>query len=300
MKKLFLFGLLAFTAVLVNAETPTVASAGIRLYYCTPDATTTEYYIGANETYHWEEYTLTKADIGRTDIKHTYVNKAGCDSVVTLNLKKLLGFSVGTSTKVSFSPGNLQFLANDGTGNLTHEVRNNQVNNKGKFRFAEHQWDIIGNTSTNASPSNSATSWIDLFAYATDGRYNNAWATSNSYNINISNANGDWGYSNSIENGSKVDQYGTWRTLKNTEWEYLLQTRVAATSLFGFGSINGVTGMIILPDDGDWVLPSGFSFTPGTMAYTANTYYTTGDNLTTSNDWTKMEANGAIFLPQRY
>ena len=50
--------------------------------------------------------------------------------------------------------------------------------------------------------------------------------------------------------------------------------------------MNGVNGMIILPDV--WTLPAGLSFTPGNSAWT---------NVYTTAQWEQMEANGAVFLP---
>ena len=50
--------------------------------------------------------------------------------------------------------------------------------------------------------------------------------------------------------------------------------------------MNGVNGMILLPDD--WTLPEGLSFTSGNSSW-ANVY-----NV---EQWAQMEANGAVFLP---
>ena len=75
------------------------------------------------------------------------------------------------------------------------------------------------------------------------------------------------------------------------EWEYLLNTRPGASSKLGSGNINGVGGLIILPDN--WTLPSECSFTSGNASshndWTRNSY--------TLSQWAQMETAGAVFLP---
>ena len=51
--------------------------------------------------------------------------------------------------------------------------------------------------------------------------------------------------------------------------------------------MNGVNGLILLPDN--WTLPTGVTFTYGEGSWSQNTY--------SASDWSKMEANGAVFLP---
>lgn len=86
-----------------------------------------------------------------------------------------------------------------------------------------------------------------------------------------------------INGGNAANQ---WRTLTHDEWAYLFNTRDGAASKYGHGSVDGVNGMIILPDN--WTLPDGCSFTPGNSDWT-NSYTTT--------EWAAMEAAGAVFLP---
>jgi len=53
--------------------------------------------------------------------------------------------------------------------------------------------------------------------------------------------------------------------------------------------VNGVKGLILLPDD--WMLPDGITFTSGLENNNfRNCKYT-------AEEWTKMEENGAVFLP---
>ena len=96
----------------------------------------------------------------------------------------------------------------------------------------------------------------------------------------------DWG-SNPISNGGNT--VNQWRTLTIAEWNYLLNTRTDASSKRGTGNINGVGGLIILPDS--LTLPSECSFTSGF------TTYDWAHNSYTLAQWAQMEAAGAVFLP---
>ena len=189
-------------------------------------------------------------------------------------------FSVSSSKKVYFSQGNLQFRASDG-----------------KWRFAEHQYDYTGESNSNISSTYS--NYIDLFGWGTSGwnsgnTYYHPWDTNHSdgslygppggNNLTGSYANADWGVRNAISNGG--GQAGQWRTLTKDEWVYVFRGRSNASSKYGHGKVNGVCGMILLPDS--WMLPSGLSFTAGSSHW-VNSY--------TADQWAQMETNGAVFLP---
>ena len=192
-------------------------------------------------------------------------------------------FSVSADKKVYFSQGNLQYQASTGT-----------------WRFAEHQYDIIGDDNANISSTNSG--WIDLFGWGTSGWNSGAnayqpYSTSTifsdyypggSYSNDLtgSYANADWGVYNKISNGG--NSAGMWRTLTQSEWSYLINSRANASSKNGVATVNDVTGLILLPDN--WTLPDGLTFTSGANGdYAQNTY--------SASEWSKMEANGAVFLP---
>ena len=182
-------------------------------------------------------------------------------------------FSVSADKKVYFSQGNLQYQASTST-----------------WRFAEHQFDMIGDD--NAKISESYEGWIDLFGWGTSG-YNskNPYMTSTSYgdygdgSNDIAGTNYDWGVYNKISNGGNAA--GMWRTLTNSEWNYVISNRTDARYLRGTAIVNGVNGLILLPDN--WTLPTGVTFTYGEDGWSQNTY--------SASDWSKMEANGAVFLP---
>jgi len=193
-------------------------------------------------------------------------------------------FSVSETRQVFFSQGNLQYQASTGT-----------------WRFAEHQYDYIGSANSNIRSNYSG--WIDLFGWGTSGWNSGAicyqpWSTSttNSYyypggayihGLTGSYAEADWAYHNAISNGGNAAHL--WRTLTSAEWDYLFHIRPNASAKYGTGNINGVPGLIILPDS--WTLPSECTFNagfPSSHNWTLNSY-----NFA---QWAAMEAAGAVFL----
>lgn len=172
-------------------------------------------------------------------------------------------FSVSATKQVMFSPGNLQYQASTGT-----------------WRFAENQWDYVGDA--NANISNTYNGWIDLFGWGTGNAPTKISTSFSDYSNFI-----DWGM-NVIYDDDVEYESGTWYTMSTNEWDYLFNTRDNASSLWGQGTVCGVSGVIILPDD--WVKPSGISFYSGASdGYSDNTY--------TATQWSKMQGNGAVFLP---
>lgn len=180
---------------------------------------------------------------------------------------KSVGFSISSEKRILFSPGNLQYRP------VTHE-----------WRFAEYQYDYVGNK--NLPVSESSYNWIDLFGWGTGL---NPTFTSNQwkeYNTFI-----DWGVV-SI-NGDPQD---TWRTLTAEEWEYLILKRPHAAALLGVAQVNGINGLILLPDY--WERPKDIVFTSG-MNWNYSGYdggYADYQSFT-FEQWTSLELSGAVFLP---
>jgi uncharacterized protein (TIGR02145 family) len=84
----------------------------------------------------------------------------------------------------------------------------------------------------------------------------------------------------------------------------LFYLRDKADELFGFGSVNGINGTIILPDD--WTLPTGAIFNKAkdnNLVWQSGGYYynSNGNNFShntyTAEQWKTMEEAGAVFLP---
>ena len=205
-------------------------------------------------------------------------------------------FTVNASGgKVSFSMGSLQYQANS-TGATSAPYT-------GVWRFAGHQYDNIG--ADNKNISESYTGWIDLFGWGTSGYAHRTsdyqpWshtktnATFTSYNSLTKNLydeddKADWGY-NAISNGGNTENSG-WRTPKNDEWGYLFNTRTTTSGIrYAKATVNGVTGVILLPDDWDE------SYYVLNKTNTANALWSS--NVITLSDWgSKLEYHGAVFFP---
>ena len=217
-------------------------------------------------------------------------------------------FTVASGKVVYFSQGNLQYNA---TGSSATAASGANVG--GTWRFAEHQFDFIGEDNKNVAQTYGG--WIDLFGWGTSGYNHNGksyqpWSTSttdsqyyaygsSSNNLYNSDGTADWG-ANAISNGGG----SSWRTLTDGggfggEWYYLFISRPNAASLYGMGKVGSCTpGLIILPDDWSWtgdVAEFGPSVTeesrrwkPGKTAWL---------NVYSYSEWSQMEAAGAVFLP---
>ena len=178
----------------------------------------------------------------------------------------------GSGDKVQFSRGNLQAVcaSSDADGSTLETWT---------WQFASNQNEFVGNAAANNAingiGSVSTAGIVDLFSWSTGTTY---------YGIYDFN-------SNDLFSGDFVDWGGNigsgWRTLTQAEWNYLFSGRTNASNLFGHGCIDGVNGMIILPDT--WTLPDGLGFSAGKNYYSTNSY--------TTAQWSQMESAGAVFLP---
>ena len=244
--------------------------------------------LSANTTYYVRAYATNSVGTAYgNEVSFTTLSVGGFDENGASNAV----FTVASGHAVHFSRGNLQYQASTNT-----------------WRFAEHQYDIVGSANSNISSSYSG--WIDLFGWGTSGWNSGAvcyqpWATSTSYsdyrpggsyanNLTGAYANADWGVYNAISNGG--NQVGMWRTLTKDEWSYLLNSRAASTvggtanARYAKAKVNGTCGVIIFPNT--FTLPTGMTVTNvnnSSGAYTSNTY--------TSSQWGQLEAAGCIFLP---
>ena len=190
---------------------------------------------------------------------------AGCEPIPP----EVIGvFSVSATKQVTFSPGNLQ----------CHPANN-------EWRFAQSQLDYIGEANNNISSTYNG--WIDLFGWSTGATY--FGVSTSTDKADYSGPFVDWG-TNTIGN----DAPNTWRTLTYDEWNYLLNNRNNASSLRGVAQVNGVNGLIFLPDN--WTCPAGVTFKSGFHSdFTAETY---GQyQAFTADQWSKLEKSGAVFLP---
>ena len=191
-------------------------------------------------------------------------------------------FSVSSTKQVTFSKGNLQYTQSTNT-----------------WSFAENQWDYIGTDNVTGGSVSSDPTYgdskegtaladkVDLFGWSTSTT--NFGVSTSEYSSDYSGSFVDWGR-NKIGN----DAPNTWRTLTNDEWEYLLNNRPNASSLKGVAQVNGVNGLIFLPDS--WTCPSGVTFKSGFHNNSGVDYYAAYQTFTTEQ-WSKLESAGAVFLP---
>ena len=200
----------------------------------------------------------------------------------TLYLYNIGLFSVSVDKQVVFSPGNLQY-----------HPKNNE------WSFAENQYDYIGTDnvtggSMSSNPTHGDSRYgdaladkVDLFGWSTSTT--NFGVSTSTDNNDYSGSFVDWG-TNQIGN----DAPNTWRTLTSEEWSYLRYNRTNADDLVGVAQVNGVNGLIFLPDT--WVCPEGVTFKSGFHSeWSVETY---GQYQTfTAEQWSKLESTGAVFLP---
>lgn len=200
-------------------------------------------------------------------------------------------FSVSATQQVRFSKGNLQYIGSAGNGD--------DNNTGGYWKFADHQWDYIGETTP--QDTDNKTIDRDLFGWATSGyerndTYYQPWSVSAdnsrycSYGtwVNLYDQT-DWGY-NAIRNGGNAENSG-WRTPSRSNWSYLFNDRSPASGIrWVVASVNGVNGYILLPDD--W---SAAYYALNHPNDNSNGW---GSNTISAEDWTNsLEAHGAVFLP---
>ena len=242
-------------------------SANSTLVYCSESLQENSYSVGllgleAETKYYYCAFVY----VNNQDFKFGTVK-----NFTTLEAPKIDGigmFSVSYSKQVTFSPGNLQY----------HPANN-------EWRFAENQTDYIDFANTYCSSTYNG--WLDLFGWSTSAT--NFGVSTSTSPSDYSGFFVDWGT-------NKIGTYApnTWRTLTSNEWEYLLNNRPNASSLKGVARVNGVNGLILLPDS--WTCPAGVTFKSGFHNNDGVEYYAAYQNFTAA-EWSKLESAGAVFLP---
>ena len=191
-------------------------------------------------------------------------------------------FSVSDTKQVRFSRGNLQYQASTA-----------------KWRFAEQQYDYVGDDNVNVSSTYAG--WVDLFLWGTSGwdadfqpwttaleEYNAGGSSTNDLTGDYANA--DWGVYNAISNGGGAA--GIWRTLSAEEWAYLLGNNAKRNGKWATAVVNDHFGLIVLPDS--FTMPDSITLTAGAAR---NTYTGEPSNRYSLAQWKKLELAGAVFMP---
>lgn len=169
-------------------------------------------------------------------------------------------FSISDNKQVQFSQGNLRYQIETGT-----------------WSFAEQQYDIIGPTDKGGYKLSDG--WIDVFGWGTGDNPVKSSQFNEEYGTFV-----DWGQ-NQISNGCSY----SWRTLTEEEWRYLCNGREGAEFLHWYGIIEGIFGIIFLPDN--WSANAPYDVYDVMDSY--------GETYSLA-DWEKLEKAGAVFLPAAY
>ena len=222
-------------------------------------------------------------------------------------------FSVSSTEKVTFAPGNLQYLGN--------------TNGTGTWRFAEHQYDFMGDgptSGTNYQGNVSVDGYSkynasadpdvarDLFGWGTSG-YNSKYpymtSTNNNsyYNGSLTGTDYDWGvyHSASGHSDEKITNGGdySWRLFTADEWAYIISregrvytrtdvpTFSETKNLYASATVLGVKGIILFPDNWDGSLDRSIIY--GNASNGGYTKTICDD----AEKWALFETRGCVFLP---
>ena len=272
MKKLFLLLACVAMSVLAMGQDNQLVWANGRLLYGTPiesiDSLTYDEMEDVDTLHLLLPRTLIKVVHDTVYIHDTVYVETDCGGEGDTPSASVGVFSVGEGKQVTFSKGNLQY----------HPANN-------EWRFAPSQLDYIGEANSNCSATYNG--WLDLFGWSTSAT--NFGVSTSENNADYIGSFIDWG-TNKIGN----DAPNTWRTLTYNEWAYLLNTRTNASDLRGIAQVNGVNGLIFLPDT--WVCPESVTFKSGFHSSNGVDYYAAYQTFT-ADQWSKLEAAGAVFLP---
>ena len=176
--------------------------------------------------------------------------------------------SVSTTKKVLFAPGNLRYQPSTD-----------------RWSFATQQYAVIGKD--NEKMKKDYNGWIDLFCWGSADQPIKANYKTKKFV--------DWGKHPIIGQENKPNE---WRTPTKDEWLYAAKDRANAAHLLTYAIINGIKGVILLPDT--WV-PSSDNTRLVINPDATSPYFK--DNILNSGQWEILAASGAIFLPmghQRY
>ena len=178
-------------------------------------------------------------------------------------------FSVGPTQKVTFSPANLQYTkSTDSWSFMPNEVMTVEANGSVGTNYASQ--DVVSLFTWGANGNNG------ILPYNTNNTF---WqwteGAGNGYLLTVDEENGsDWSVK---ANAANLGGHNDWRTPTQDEWTYLLgtannahQCRVNAKNLRKYRAINGVEGLVILPD---------------------------GSTADIDGAWADLQTVGAVFLP---
>lgn len=283
-------------------ENPTLSDNHVAAGIGTGDFTALMSGLEANTTYHVRAYATNEVGTAY-GLDREFVTSGGGSSGVPEGAINGLFTINDRGDQVYFSQGNLQYQASTNT-----------------WRFAENQYSFVGGVDyqtgvdcgnvyengikcDNGLMSPSYDGWMDLFGWGTSGFNHGAvcyqpWSTSGwgsdyfaygsqEYNLDDQSGQADWGY-NAIINGGNATQQ--WRTLTVNESAYVFEKRSTSSGIrFAKAQVNGVNGVLLLPDDWN---SNTYDLNSTNIA---NASYTS--NVISASQWVLLETTGAVFLP---
>ena len=177
-------------------------------------------------------------------------------------------FSVAEDKKVQFAKGNLRY-------------EGDMYGMEAEWSIAKQQYEVLGEENINVRSSGSSyPAYLkDMFCWSTTKNYygvsNYYWEYDEDAKSYFQGDFVDWGTSPAL-----IEDLGEgWSTLSNDEWNYLLNERENAAQLRTLATVNGVKGLILLPDE--WTAPDGILLS---------------DEMTAAQ-WATIEQTGVVFLP---
>lgn len=216
---------------------------------------------------------LTKVDertiSGNTEPQAVNVELAKINKMYTLPHP----FSVSSEKQVYFSRGNLWYNDSDKS-----------------FHFETHQWDADTKNWTDANNAHHLGHfyWSDNVTNAVAKNHPNSITST----IFTNNSDTEPSSSFTVE-GVTGKFYILQQYDRQPYWEYLVGNERTSTigisgkKLWGMGTVNGVKGLILLPDN--WNVENYSTFSYATRKCSSNVY--SGDT------WENMEYDGAVFMP---
>lgn len=175
-------------------------------------------------------------------------------------------FSVSKDKKVQFAKGNLRYSKDS--------------NWNDHWSLAEHQYDILGVDNLEKQELDDygrrypSENHLDLFCWSA-GYSNKGTVHTYPDDSYYTGYFEEWGTQTAF-----TDIYGPgWSTMTKDEWTYLLSERENAATLKSFATVNGVKGLLLLPDE--WNAPDGVIIS----------------EEMTAEQWATIEKTGAVFLP---
>ncbi len=183
-------------------------------------------------------------------------------------------FPIGEDKYVFFSKGNLQYRPLDGAWRLAPQQYHRCFNEEW-FEIDKYYANWMGEDK-----------WTDFLTVDT-------WIEGSSpYIMRVE----DWDYTLPVDENGEIAAhcaYGAqWMVLSIDEWAYLTEQRPDAKKKCFGAVVEGVEGMVVLPDD--WVAPEGLSYETEFKVEKTEEI----PNQYTADDWAIMETAGALFLPE--